>query len=116
MVRRLAEGIEEVAKQSHGGSDQNQWMEAYEANTKKLQDRHTRPSVVVGIGDDKPREREKKIDCEIGVFDECPRALEAERVIERVEDHDQECCTASQPIQDFKVLFSATGANDNYGN
>ena len=38
------------------------------------------------------------------------------RVIEDVEDHDQKCSTASQPIQYFKMLFSATGVVDSDGN
>ena len=42
--------------------------------------------------------------------------MEAKRVIEDVEDHDQKCSTASQPIQHFKMLFSATGVVDNDGN
>ena len=38
------------------------------------------------------------------------------RVIEDGEDHDQKCSTASQPIQYFKMVFSATGVVDSDGN
>src|SRR5271168_1262201 len=116
MIPRLAEGIEEVAEQPESGSDQNQRREADQTNAEKLKDRHSRPPIVVCIRHDKPRQREEEIDCEISMFDEGPRAVEAERIIEDVEDHDQECSTTSQPIQYFEVLFSATGAVDNYGN
>src|ERR1700757_2652150 len=34
------------------------------------------------------------------------------RVIEDVKDYDQNCSTATQPIQHFKMLFSATGVVD----
>ena len=110
MVYCLAEGIEEIAEKPQSGSDQNQWMKADETNAEKLEDRHPRPSVIVCIRDHKPRKCKEEIDCEIRVFDECPGAMEAKRVIEDVEDHDQKCSTASQPIQHFKMLFSATGA------
>ena len=115
MVSGFTEGIEEVPEKPQGGSDQNQWMKADESNAEKLEDRHPRPSIVVCIRDDKPRKCEEEIDCEIRVFDECPGATEAKRVIEDVEDHDQKCSTASQPIQHFKMLFSAAGVVDNDG-
>ena len=95
MVYRFTEGIEQVPEKPQSGSDQNQWVKADETNAEKLKDRHPRPAVIVCIRDHKPRKCEEEIDCEIRVFDECPRATEAKRVIEDVEDYDQKCSTAS---------------------
>jgi hypothetical protein len=85
-------------------------MKADETNAEKLEDRHTRPSVIVCIRDDKPGQREKEVNCQISVMHQSEWSPEPKRVIEDVEDHDQKCSTASQPIQHFKMLFSGTGA------
>jgi len=50
------------------------------------------------------------------VMDQSEWSPEPKRVIEDVEDHYQKCSTSSQPIQHFKMLFSATGVVDNDGN
>ena len=116
MVSRLTERIEEVSEKPQSGPDQNQWMKADETNAEELEDRHTRPSVIVCIRDHKPRKREKEINGEVSVMHQSEWAPEPKRVIKNVEDHDQKCSTASQPIQHFKVLLSATGVIDNDGN
>ncbi len=46
------------------------------------------------------------------MFDQGPRAMKVERVVEEVEDYDQESRAPSQTVQYFKMLFSATGAVD----
>ena len=116
MVSRFTEGIEEVSEKPHSGSDQNQWMKTDETNAEKLQDRHPHPSIIVCICNDKPRQREKEINCEVSVMYQSEWSPEPKRVIEDVEDHYQKCSTSSQPIQHFKMLFSATGVVDNDGN
>jgi hypothetical protein len=61
-----------------------------------------------------PRTR-RKVDCEVGMVHQSEWPLKEKRVIKYVENHDEECGTASQAVQHFEVLFSATGAVENCG-
>src|SRR5277367_1782856 len=83
-------------------------MKPNEPDPKELEGRHSRPSVIVGIGDNKTGEPEEEIDCQVGVVHQAQRSIPAKRVIEDVKDNNQDGRTPSQSIQYFKVLF--TGA------
>jgi hypothetical protein len=41
--------------------------------------------------------------------------MKTERIVEEMEDHNEEGRASSQAIEHFKVLFAAAGAVDNYG-
>ena len=51
------------------------------------------PPVRAGL--DEAGEREEEIDSEIGVFDKRPGPLKAERIVEEMEDHNEESCASS---------------------
>lgn len=78
-----------------------------------MEARHFRPAVIVCIGNNKTRQREEKVDCDIGMVHHGEWPSKEKRVIKYVENHDEERGTTSQAVQHLEVLFSASGAVEN---
>jgi hypothetical protein len=77
MVYPLAERIEKIAEKAQGRAYQHQRMKPNEPDAKELEGRHSCPSVIVGIGDDKTGETEEEIDCQVGVVQQAQRSIPA---------------------------------------
>src|SRR5271170_4650880 len=83
-------------------------MEPDKPNAKKLNERHTRPAVIIGIRDHKARQPKEEVDREVCVVHQVEGRSEVKWVIKYVKNDDQKCRAPSQAIQHFKMLFSAT--------